>query len=31
MGTQKTTAGKPKNNIKKKKVLVKRRHFSGGR
>ena len=31
MGTQKKTAGKPKSNIKKKKVLVKRRHFSGGR
>jgi hypothetical protein len=31
MGTPKKTAGKLKNNIKKKKVLVKRRHFSGGR
>jgi hypothetical protein len=31
MGTQKITAGKPKQNIKKKKVLVKRRHFSGCR
>jgi hypothetical protein len=31
MGTPQKKTGKLKNNIKKKKVLVKRRHFSGGR